>query len=102
MNEICGFELIGRIIRKNKWDINEKILSILFRIIGFERDPNLMTFSYGVLSNLSAFEYIILDWRIWKNASLSIQKQVFESLSNIISNDNEFTKFNIFRFRSIN
>merc|ERR1712159_245308 len=84
METICGYELIARIMRKNQWKINEKMLSILFSYVGFQRDPQKMTFSVGVLSNMSAFQYLIMDWRIWKNSELSVQKQLFESLSTIV------------------
>lgn len=99
MDEICGYELVARLMRKNAWKIDEKMLGILFKYAGFERDPKKLTFSTGVLSNLTAFKYLIMDWRIWVRSELSVQRQLFETLGHIIHSDNEFSNFNIPRFR---
>jgi hypothetical protein len=59
------------------------------------------TFAEGVVSNLPAFMYLILNRNIWKKAELSVQRMLYESLAKLVTT-HEHATFNILRFREAN
>jgi hypothetical protein len=54
----------------------------------------------GIIANLPAFLHFILDWAIWKRAPLAVQKELLETLINLVQNT-EHSEFNIRRLRQI-
>jgi len=100
LKDIHGYELIGRIIRKNNWSLDDPLLEVLFELVGFTQDTRALTYSVGVLTNIYAFKQLLLDWRIWTNADHSVRKQLFESLANIVTEGPaNIVNFNISMFR---
>jgi hypothetical protein len=101
MESICGYEIIGRLMRKEHWSIDEAMLSTVFRLVGLKKSMRTPTYSTGVVANLSAFKYILLDWNIWQRTTFPVQKLLFETLAELVS-IHEYSAFNIRRFREAN
>ncbi len=75
-----GYELIGLLIRKRHWVLNEPLLHTLLEVVGItmkkgaQRSGVIMRNQcLGVVANLSAFKCWLLDWRIWRTASFGVQ-----------------------------
>eukprot|EP01119_Soliformovum_irregulare_P013684 TRINITY_DN3666_c2_g1_i3.p1 TRINITY_DN3666_c2_g1~~TRINITY_DN3666_c2_g1_i3.p1 ORF type:complete len:2431 (-),score=776.48 TRINITY_DN3666_c2_g1_i3:1776-9068(-) len=99
INSICGYELLGRLLRREHWHLDEVLLAIIFEQVGLTRSQRNPSFSNGVITNLPAFKYLILDWVIWKRATASVQKLLFKSLADLVDSTHELSTFNIRRFR---
>ena len=127
---ISGYELLSRIIRRHNWHLDTTLLSLLFRFSGIKKsitkireenntnsssstNPNLdsekdsriyeedISFS-GVISNVSAFKYLILDRGLWKRANVEVQELMFSVIANLVTKSNhDFAAFNISRLKNL-
>lgn len=98
MNQLYGFELIGRLMRKKHWVLDETMLTILFQIVGLKKGKKSSNYCSGIISNIHAFKSLLLDWKIWRQAPLYVQQLLLENFIHLVS-AYEYARFNIERFR---
>lgn len=96
MKQISGYELLAHLLRKNHTILDESMLELLFRFVGLKKAKN--SYSNGVISNIYAFQALLLDWKVWEQSDLQIKKILYESLADLVS-VHQHAKFNIKRFR---
>lgn len=101
MRDICGYQMLGRLLRREKWQLDETLLGVVFEMVGVTKSQRVPTYSSGVISNLPAFKNLLLDWKIWERSSPSVQKLLFRSLADLVAT-HELAAFNIKRFRQAN
>lgn len=110
MKEICGYELLARLLRKEHWILvtnsclisctwqDESLLSVIFEMVGLKKSPRVYTFTTGVVSNFPAFQHLLLDWQIWRRASFGVQQILFKTLAELVSS-HEHSKFHVQQLR---
>lgn len=65
--------MVARLMRKKRWELDETMLAIVFGFAGLQKNiKSPMYYSSGVISDLMAFKYFLLEWKIWKYVAFSI------------------------------
>jgi hypothetical protein len=57
-------------MRKKRWELDETMLAIVFGFAGLHKNIKSPSYySSGVISDLMAFKFFLLEWKIWKYVS---------------------------------
>src|SRR5690349_16776910 len=65
----------------------------VFRLCGLKKSALTDSYCYGVIKNLPAFEYLILDWYIWNRGSKDVKKRLLSSIADMLDPNNQTSFF---------
>ncbi|PRP88292.1 BEACH domain-containing protein [Planoprotostelium fungivorum] len=110
MKDCRGYEMLGHIMRRTTWTLNESMLDALLQFMGITRQPlgnpespllGKMTsplsrpFDEGIISDTQALDHFFMDWYVWSHASEPIQRLLIRSLTQIFNRDKSNGQFNL-------
>ena len=79
-----GVAVLARLMRRQSWLLDESLLSALFELAGLCRSPRTGLYSSGVLTSLPVLRTLLLDWRLWRGATLRVQALLLGSLAELL------------------
>ncbi|EFA78057.1 BEACH domain-containing protein [Heterostelium album PN500] len=103
MSQINGYELGAWVLRRKSQYFNNQIIELLFDIVGINGNisvTGVANRNEGTVANWNACKYILMNYQLWKNTSLDIQKFVLQGFSDLIV-DNHQHQFNSDSLRKI-
>jgi hypothetical protein len=86
-----GYDILNFIMKDKSFQINESVFISVLNFIGFDikydynDEYNNKLVSKNVIMDILGFEKLILDFRIWKKASLETQKNLFIFLNYLLT-----------------
>ncbi|KAF2070943.1 hypothetical protein CYY_007734 [Polysphondylium violaceum] len=99
MSLINGYELLAWVLKKKVDLFNIDIIDLLFDFIGINTHLT-RNRSEGTVANWNACKYIMMNYEIWKNTSVQLQKYILDGYNSLIMG-NVQKKFNIDSLRKI-
>eukprot|EP01122_Echinamoeba_exundans_P007392 TRINITY_DN2266_c0_g1_i1.p1 TRINITY_DN2266_c0_g1~~TRINITY_DN2266_c0_g1_i1.p1 ORF type:complete len:3279 (+),score=338.37 TRINITY_DN2266_c0_g1_i1:138-9974(+) len=95
-----GYEILARIMRRREWLLTEATLESVFALVGLVKSKKRGTFSEGMIKNVEALHFLLLDWKIWSRAPEPVKVLLFRSLAEVASTS-EHAQFNVSQLRTV-
>jgi hypothetical protein len=95
-----GYEILARIMRRREWLLSESVLDLAFSLVGLSKSKKRGTFSEGMIKNVEALHFLLLDWKIWSRAPEAVRVLLFRSLAEVAS-ISEHAQFNVSQLRTV-
>ncbi len=57
--------------------------------------------SAAVVKNISILQTIIMDWKLWDKAPLSVQELLWLALQSLVRRDHPYVAFNVLQFKRV-
>eukprot|EP01080_Neovahlkampfia_damariscottae_P002185 gene2185-2049_t len=107
MKKINGYDVMNHIMRGKKFEVKSSVLAATLMLLGLripiescDNEKFDIVNSQGCLTDKQSFEFLILDYSIWKRSPLETQKKLFETILYLVR-DHPFSSHQITTYRSI-
>ena len=99
MDSIRGYPILANFLYQRQALLNGAILDKVLELVGIIPDPRYPLRS-PVVGNFVGFRHLVLDYELWRNTPLDVQRQYFSRISQLLVHNHQ-APFNVWRFRRL-
>jgi beige protein homolog 1 len=99
MENIRGYTILAAFLYQRSSLLNGAILDKVLELVGIVPDSR-YPLRAAVIANTLAFRHLIMDYEIWRNTAIDVQRQYFSRLCQLLVHNHQ-ASFNVWRLRKM-